>query len=70
MSEMQTHWLELSGLRHRVLRWPGPDGVAPWVMLHGWLDLGDSFDGVAQRLAAHLQNGAPLPAEADIRRFQ
>jgi len=31
------------GLRHHVTRWPGRDGGGLVVLLHGWMDTGDTF---------------------------
>ncbi len=41
----RSEFLTLRGLRHHVLRWgPPPDGRRPLlVMLHGWMDVGASF---------------------------
>ncbi|UXH79626.1 alpha/beta fold hydrolase [Roseateles amylovorans] len=41
----RSEFLTLRGLRHHVMRWgPPPDGSRPLlVMLHGWMDVGASF---------------------------
>ncbi|NCT82052.1 MAG: alpha/beta hydrolase [Comamonadaceae bacterium] len=45
-------FLTLRGLRHHVLRWGAPlPGRAPLVMLHGWMDVGASFQFVVDALA-------------------
>lgn len=39
--------LDLRGLRHHLLRWGRPQpGRAPLVMVHGWMDVGASFQFV------------------------
>ena len=46
-------FLTLRGLRHRVLRWGQPlPGRPPLVMVHGWMDVGASFQFVVDALAA------------------
>jgi pimeloyl-ACP methyl ester carboxylesterase len=45
-------FLTLRGLRYHVLRWGQPlPGRAPLVMLHGWMDVGASFQFVVDALA-------------------
>lgn len=45
-------FLTLRGLRHHVLRWGQPlPGRPPLVMLHGWMDVGASFQFVVDALA-------------------
>ena len=44
-------FLTLRGLRHHVLRWGQPlPGRAPLVMVHGWMDVGASFQFVVDAL--------------------
>lgn len=51
--------LRLSGLEHRVLRWPGEAGASVMVMLHGWLDQASSMRAMAQHLSGSHQLIAP-----------
>ncbi|RTL46836.1 MAG: alpha/beta hydrolase [Burkholderiales bacterium] len=45
-------FLTVRGLRYHVLRWGQPlPGRAPLVMLHGWMDVGASFQFVVDALA-------------------
>src|SRR5574343_223301 len=45
-------FLTLRGLRYHVLRWGQPlPGRPPLVMLHGWMDVGASFQFVVDALA-------------------
>lgn len=48
----RSEFLTLRGLRHHVLRWgPPPDGRRPLlVMLHGWMDVGASFQFVVDAM--------------------
>jgi pimeloyl-ACP methyl ester carboxylesterase len=47
-------YLSLRGLRHHLLRWGSPrPGRPPLVLLHGWMDVGASFQFVVDALAAH-----------------
>ena len=44
-------FLSLRGLRHHVLRWGQPlPGRPPFVMVHGWMDVGASFQFVVDAL--------------------
>jgi len=44
-------FLTLRGLRHRLLRWGAPQaGQPPLVLLHGWMDVGASFQFVVDAL--------------------
>jgi pimeloyl-ACP methyl ester carboxylesterase len=44
-------FLSLRGLRHRLLRWGEPRaGQPPLVMVHGWMDVGASFQFVVDAL--------------------
>ncbi len=44
-------FLTLRGLRHHLLRWGEPrPGQAPLVMVHGWMDVGASFQFVVDAL--------------------
>lgn len=42
-------FLQLRGLRHRLLRW-GPADVAPVILLHGWADTADPFQFLVDEL--------------------
>lgn len=53
----RTEWLEIRGLRHRVLRW-GPVSDDPLILLHGWADTADTF----QFLVDALQEDWPMLA--------
>ncbi len=47
----RSEFLTLRGLRHHVLRWGQPlPGQAPLVMVHGWMDVGASFQFVVDAL--------------------
>jgi pimeloyl-ACP methyl ester carboxylesterase len=39
------------GLPHHLTRWPGSD-PQPWLLLHGWMDAGTSFQFLADALPA------------------
>jgi len=44
-------FLSLRGLRHHILRWGSPQmGRPPLVMVHGWMDVGASFQFVVDAL--------------------
>lgn len=43
--------LPIRGLDHRVTRW-GPDSDDPVLLLHGWADSADSFQFIADEMAA------------------
>lgn len=46
-------YLDLRGLRHHLLRWGHPQpGRPPLVMVHGWMDVGASFQFVVDALPA------------------
>lgn len=49
----QSERIELSGLSHRLLFWPGPTHGPVALLLHGWLDQADSMRGIATRLSQH-----------------
>ena len=50
-------YLSLRGLRHHVLRWGQPQAeLPPLVLLHGWMDVGASFQFVVD--AMHAIGGA------------
>lgn len=53
----RTEWLEIRGLRHRVLHW-GPVSDDPLILLHGWADTADTF----QFLVDALQEDWPMLA--------
>jgi pimeloyl-ACP methyl ester carboxylesterase len=53
----------LRGLRHHLTRWPGPD-PEPLVLLHGWMDTGDTFQFLVDALAPRHDCVAP-----DLRGF-
>ncbi|MGA1770275.1 MAG: alpha/beta fold hydrolase [Steroidobacteraceae bacterium] len=46
----RTEWLEIRGLRHRILRW-GPVSEDPLILLHGWADTADTFQFLADAFA-------------------
>lgn len=46
------HEVLLSGLRHRVSHWAGPQDNAAFLLLHGWLDQGSSLSELAEGLSA------------------
>ncbi|KQW52051.1 MULTISPECIES: alpha/beta fold hydrolase [unclassified Roseateles] len=47
----RSEFLSLRGLRHHILRWGAPKaGRAPLVMVHGWMDVGASFQFVVDAL--------------------
>ena len=47
----RAEFLPLRGLRHHLLRWGSPQaGQVPLVMLHGWMDVGASFQFVVDAL--------------------
>jgi pimeloyl-ACP methyl ester carboxylesterase len=47
----RSEFLSLRGLRHHLLRWGAPqEGQPPLVMLHGWMDVGASFQFVVDAL--------------------
>lgn len=47
----RSEFLNLRGLRHHVLRWGAPQaGRPPLVMVHGWMDVGASFQFVVDAL--------------------
>ena len=50
----RTEWLPLRGLRHHLSHWgePSTHGSTPWVMVHGWMDVGASFQFVVDALDA------------------
>lgn len=49
-------FLPLRGLRHHVLRWGSPrPGQPPLVMVHGWMDVGASFQFVVDALRAERE---------------
>lgn len=49
-----SRFIELRGLRHHLLTWPGKassnSGRPPLLMLHGWMDVGASFQFVVDAL--------------------
>lgn len=49
----QSERIELSGLSHRLLHWPGPSDGPTVLLLHGWLDQADSMRDIASDLCAH-----------------
>ena len=49
----RSEFLTLRRLRHHLLRWGRPEaGRPPLVMVHGWMDVGASFQFVVDALAA------------------
>jgi pimeloyl-ACP methyl ester carboxylesterase len=42
----------VTGLRHGLLEWPAASELPPIVLIHGWMDSGESFREVATRLQA------------------
>ena len=48
----------LRGLDHHLTRW-GPPSGAPWVMLHGWADTGDTFQFVVDAFGCERSVVAP-----------
>jgi pimeloyl-ACP methyl ester carboxylesterase len=47
----RSEFLNLRGLRHHLLRWSAPQaGRPPLVMVHGWMDVGASFQFVVDAL--------------------
>ena len=47
----RSEFLSLRGLRHHILRWGQPlPGQPPLVMVHGWMDVGASFQFVVDAL--------------------
>ena len=42
----------VTGLRHRLLEWPGSSELQPIVLVHGWMDSAASFRAVALALQA------------------
>src|SRR5262245_34662794 len=49
---------ELRGLAIRLTRWPGAD-TRPWLLLHGWLDAGSTFQFLADALPVSRSLIAP-----------
>lgn len=48
----RSEFLNLRGLRHHILRWgEAGAGRPPLVMVHGWMDVGASFQFVVDALA-------------------
>ncbi|RZJ06863.1 MAG: alpha/beta hydrolase [Rubrivivax sp.] len=48
----RSEYLSLRGLRHHILRWGQPlRGQPPLVMVHGWMDVGASFQFVVDAMA-------------------
>ncbi|MBM5810761.1 MAG: alpha/beta hydrolase [Gammaproteobacteria bacterium] len=45
----RTEFLQLRGLRHRLLHW-GPPDAAPLILLHGWADTADPFQFLVDEL--------------------
>ncbi len=52
----ETWWLR--GVRHRVWCW-GPDGGRPLVLLHGWMDTGQTWQFLVDALASERRVIAP-----------
>jgi pimeloyl-ACP methyl ester carboxylesterase len=50
--------IALRGLEHHLTRW-GPASPAPWVLLHGWADTGDTFQFVVDAFSAEHAVVAP-----------
>jgi len=49
-------FMSLRGLRHHILRWGSPQaGQPPLVMVHGWMDVGASFQFVVDALRAERE---------------
>ncbi|RPI15872.1 MAG: alpha/beta hydrolase [Lysobacterales bacterium] len=55
--------LSIRGLRHHLTAWPGSDRE-PLVLLHGWMDTGDTFQFLVDELPARRRCVAP-----DLRGF-
>jgi len=52
----RSEFLTLRGLRHHLLRWGQPRaGQPPLVMVHGWMDVGASFQFVVDALRAERE---------------
>ena len=52
--------ITLRGLRHHVTRWGEPGNAGPlWVMLHGWMDTGGSFQFLVDELGGDSAVIAP-----------
>lgn len=49
MKESRSHFHDVRGLRYHVRTWGNP-GAHPLVMLHGWMDVGASFQFVVDEL--------------------
>jgi pimeloyl-ACP methyl ester carboxylesterase len=52
-----SRFVALRGLRYHLTTWgePTPGGAPPLVMMHGWMDIGASFQFVVDALAAERQ---------------
>ena len=61
----QSHYFSVRGLQYHLRTWgePRPNEV-PWVMLHGWMDVGASFQFVVDEL-----KGEPFVVAPDWRGF-
>lgn len=57
--EPQRDSVQVRGLEMRITRWSVGCGAAPIVMLHGWLDCGESFQFVVDAFRRDLQVIAP-----------
>ena len=55
----QRHCVQVRGLEMRITRWGGACAAAPIVMLHGWLDCGESFQFVVDAFHRDLPVVAP-----------
>jgi pimeloyl-ACP methyl ester carboxylesterase len=52
----RSEFVSLRGLRHHILRWgEACRGQPPLVMLHGWMDVGASFQFVVDAMAAQRE---------------
>lgn len=63
MKQATSRFIDLRGMRHRVLTW-GDAGAPALVMLHGWMDVGASFQFLVDALTRSWQVVAP-----DLRGF-
>lgn len=65
----QSQWLSVRGWRYHLWSWGAPTEAqpAPWVLLHGWMDVGASFQFVVDALAQ--QGHTPWVVAPDWRGF-
>lgn len=54
----RSEMLRLRGVDMHLRRW-GPDGDAPWVLLHGWQDCGETFQFLVDRFGEERPLVAP-----------